>query len=189
MSTCPLHRLSAVGCLTSKQPYTEMTLWLFQELNILVDYDDNGYLLQIFTKPVQDRPTVFLEVIQRHNHQVKPTDKAHLHCYQCIYVHNLSFHLLLNSHFIHRDLVQETLSLFLKLLKPTSVLEGTWLSWHPMEFQRTCEIVKQFLSPSHTENCQHWFTMKSLFTHNVLQQCSDKTNIEYIYTLLYFFVW
>uniref|UniRef100_A0A665X0F5 4-hydroxyphenylpyruvate dioxygenase n=1 Tax=Echeneis naucrates TaxID=173247 RepID=A0A665X0F5_ECHNA len=38
-------------------------------LNILVDYDDNGYLLQIFTKPVQDRPTVFLEVIQRHNHQ------------------------------------------------------------------------------------------------------------------------
>uniref|UniRef100_A0A3P8VJ17 4-hydroxyphenylpyruvate dioxygenase n=1 Tax=Cynoglossus semilaevis TaxID=244447 RepID=A0A3P8VJ17_CYNSE len=38
-------------------------------LSILVDYDDNGYLLQIFTKPVQDRPTVFLEVIQRHNHQ------------------------------------------------------------------------------------------------------------------------
>nr|XP_020446082.1 4-hydroxyphenylpyruvate dioxygenase-like [Monopterus albus] len=40
-----------------------------KELKILVDYDDNGYLLQIFTKPVQDRPTVFLEVIQRHNHQ------------------------------------------------------------------------------------------------------------------------
>uniref|UniRef100_A0A669DPR5 4-hydroxyphenylpyruvate dioxygenase n=1 Tax=Oreochromis niloticus TaxID=8128 RepID=A0A669DPR5_ORENI len=39
------------------------------ELKILVDYDDNGYLLQIFTKPIQDRPTVFLEVIQRHNHQ------------------------------------------------------------------------------------------------------------------------
>jgi len=39
-----------------------------QELNILVDYDDNGYLLQIFSKPLQDRPTVFLEVIQRHNH-------------------------------------------------------------------------------------------------------------------------
>uniref|UniRef100_A0A3B4VJU9 4-hydroxyphenylpyruvate dioxygenase n=1 Tax=Seriola dumerili TaxID=41447 RepID=A0A3B4VJU9_SERDU len=39
------------------------------ELKILVDYDDNGYLLQIFTKPVQDRPTVFLEVIQRNNHQ------------------------------------------------------------------------------------------------------------------------
>lgn len=44
---------------------------LTQELKILVDYDDNGYLLQIFTKPVQDRPTVFLEVIQRHNHQVR----------------------------------------------------------------------------------------------------------------------
>uniref|UniRef100_A0AAY4EMU7 4-hydroxyphenylpyruvate dioxygenase n=1 Tax=Denticeps clupeoides TaxID=299321 RepID=A0AAY4EMU7_9TELE len=39
-----------------------------QELNILVDFDDKGYLLQIFTKPVQDRPTLFLEVIQRHNH-------------------------------------------------------------------------------------------------------------------------
>uniref|UniRef100_A0A671TPS3 4-hydroxyphenylpyruvate dioxygenase n=1 Tax=Sparus aurata TaxID=8175 RepID=A0A671TPS3_SPAAU len=38
------------------------------ELKILVDYDDKGYLLQIFTKPVQDRPTLFLEVIQRHNH-------------------------------------------------------------------------------------------------------------------------
>lgn len=41
-----------------------------QELKILVDFDEKGYLLQIFTKPVQDRPTVFLEVIQRHNHQV-----------------------------------------------------------------------------------------------------------------------
>ncbi|KAM9333568.1 LOW QUALITY PROTEIN: 4-hydroxyphenylpyruvate dioxygenase [Pholidichthys leucotaenia] len=39
-----------------------------QELKILVDFDDKGYLLQIFTKPVQDRPTLFLEVIQRNNH-------------------------------------------------------------------------------------------------------------------------
>jgi len=36
--------------------------------NILVDFDDNGYLLQIFTRPVQDRPTLFLEIIQRKNH-------------------------------------------------------------------------------------------------------------------------
>lgn len=41
-----------------------------QELRILVDYDDKGYLLQIFTKPMQDRPTLFLEVIQRYNHHV-----------------------------------------------------------------------------------------------------------------------
>lgn len=34
-------------------------------LNILVDRDDEGYLLQLFTKPVQDRPTVFFEIIQR----------------------------------------------------------------------------------------------------------------------------
>ncbi|MGY0038182.1 hypothetical protein [Pedobacter sp. NJ-S-72] len=36
-----------------------------QELGILVDYDEEGYLLQIFTKPVQDRPTLFFEIIQR----------------------------------------------------------------------------------------------------------------------------
>ncbi|KAL5257329.1 hypothetical protein ACHWQZ_G012305 [Mnemiopsis leidyi] len=41
---------------------------MLEKLNILIDYDDNGYLLQIFTKPMQDRPTLFLEVIQRHNH-------------------------------------------------------------------------------------------------------------------------
>jgi len=36
------------------------------ELGILADQDDEGYLLQIFTKSVQDRPTVFYEVIERH---------------------------------------------------------------------------------------------------------------------------
>jgi 4-hydroxyphenylpyruvate dioxygenase len=35
-------------------------------LGILVDRDEEGYLLQIFTKPVEDRPTVFFEVIERH---------------------------------------------------------------------------------------------------------------------------
>lgn len=36
-----------------------------KKLNILVDRDDEGYLLQLFTKPIQDRPTVFFEIIQR----------------------------------------------------------------------------------------------------------------------------
>jgi 4-hydroxyphenylpyruvate dioxygenase len=36
-----------------------------KKLNILIDRDEDGYLLQIFTKPVQDRPTVFYEIIQR----------------------------------------------------------------------------------------------------------------------------
>ncbi len=36
-----------------------------QELGILVDCDEEGYLLQIFTKPVEDRPTLFFEIIQR----------------------------------------------------------------------------------------------------------------------------
>ena len=36
-----------------------------RELGILVDRDDEGYLLQVFTKPIQDRPTSFIEIIQR----------------------------------------------------------------------------------------------------------------------------
>lgn len=39
------------------------------ELGILVDRDDEGYLLQIFTAPVEDRPTVFFEIIERHGSQ------------------------------------------------------------------------------------------------------------------------
>jgi len=46
----------------------EEDLDVLEKLNILVDFDDQGYLLQIFTKPVQDRPTLFYEVIQRHGH-------------------------------------------------------------------------------------------------------------------------
>jgi 4-hydroxyphenylpyruvate dioxygenase len=37
-----------------------------RELGILADRDDEGYLLQIFTKPIGDRPTLFLELIERH---------------------------------------------------------------------------------------------------------------------------
>jgi 4-hydroxyphenylpyruvate dioxygenase len=36
-----------------------------QELGVLIDRDDEGYLLQIFSKPVEDRPTLFFEIIQR----------------------------------------------------------------------------------------------------------------------------
>jgi len=36
-----------------------------KELNILVDRDEEGYLLQLFTKPIEDRPTLFIEIIQR----------------------------------------------------------------------------------------------------------------------------
>ena len=38
---------------------------ILAELGILVDADENGYMLQIFTKPIQDRPTLFYELIQR----------------------------------------------------------------------------------------------------------------------------
>ena len=38
---------------------------VLSKLGILLDSDENGYMLQIFTKPLQDRPTLFYEIIQR----------------------------------------------------------------------------------------------------------------------------
>ncbi|KAF2969868.1 hypothetical protein GQX73_g3719 [Xylaria multiplex] len=38
-----------------------------ERLSILIDYDEAGYLLQLFTKPLMDRPTVFIEIIERHD--------------------------------------------------------------------------------------------------------------------------
>ena len=43
----------------------EEDMEMLKDLNILVDRDPEGYLLQIFTKPVEDRPTLFYEIIQR----------------------------------------------------------------------------------------------------------------------------
>ncbi|MER6464188.1 4-hydroxyphenylpyruvate dioxygenase [Streptomyces sp. NPDC048409] len=45
---------------------TRVPLDTLRELRILADRDEDGYLLQIFTKPIQDRPTVFFEIIERH---------------------------------------------------------------------------------------------------------------------------
>lgn len=50
--------LDRVGAIDEK-------LKALHELGILIDRDDEGYLLQIFTRPVEDRPTVFFEIIQR----------------------------------------------------------------------------------------------------------------------------
>ena len=41
---------------------------VLQCLNILVDFDEKGYLFQIFTESVDYRPTIFFEIIQRKNH-------------------------------------------------------------------------------------------------------------------------
>ncbi len=51
--------------LPKRVPGLEENIESLAELGILVDRDEFGYLLQIFTKPVQDRPTFFFEVIQR----------------------------------------------------------------------------------------------------------------------------
>ena len=75
LTTVGMLRKNGLQFLTIPESYYD-TVWdrvgeikedreLIRKYNILVDRDENGYLLQIFTKPVQDRPTLFLEVIQR----------------------------------------------------------------------------------------------------------------------------
>jgi 4-hydroxyphenylpyruvate dioxygenase len=51
--------------LTTRVGHIDEPLDSLAELGILVDRDDEGYMLQIFTKPVEDRPTLFFEIIQR----------------------------------------------------------------------------------------------------------------------------
>lgn len=51
--------------LTSRVGEIKESVDELRALNILVDSDDKGYMLQIFTKPVEDRPTLFFEIIQR----------------------------------------------------------------------------------------------------------------------------
>tara|TARA_B100000941_G_scaffold41974_1_gene25551 strand:- start:1222 stop:2310 length:1089 start_codon:yes stop_codon:yes gene_type:complete len=51
--------------LTDRVGAIDEDIEVLRKLKILVDRDDEGYLLQLFTKPVEDRPTVFYEVIQR----------------------------------------------------------------------------------------------------------------------------
>lgn len=51
--------------LLSRVGHIDEDLEPLKRLGILVDRDDEGYLLQIFTKPVEDRPTLFFEIIQR----------------------------------------------------------------------------------------------------------------------------
>jgi len=51
--------------LLSRVGHIDEDLQPLKELGILVDRDEEGYLLQIFTKPVEDRPTLFFEIIQR----------------------------------------------------------------------------------------------------------------------------
>ncbi len=51
--------------LTARVGQIDEQIAVLKDLGILVDRDDEGYLLQIFSKPVQDRPTLFYEIIQR----------------------------------------------------------------------------------------------------------------------------
>jgi 4-hydroxyphenylpyruvate dioxygenase len=75
ISTVARLRESGVAFLTVPPAYYEMLpdrvgaidedMATLAKLGILVDRDEEGYLLQLFTKPVEDRPTVFYEIIQR----------------------------------------------------------------------------------------------------------------------------
>ena len=72
-----VHRLQEQGIEFLRVPHTyyselqsrvgkiEEPIDRLEELGILVDRDDQGYMLQIFTRPVEDRPTLFFEIIQR----------------------------------------------------------------------------------------------------------------------------
>jgi 4-hydroxyphenylpyruvate dioxygenase len=76
-----VHGMRAAGCDFLSTPdsyYEKLGEWVgdtrvpladLRKLNILADRDEDGYLLQIFTQPVQDRPTVFFELIERHGSQ------------------------------------------------------------------------------------------------------------------------
>lgn len=56
---------SYYGELPSRVGQIQEDLNKIQDLGILVDRDEEGYLLQLFSKPVEDRPTLFFEIIQR----------------------------------------------------------------------------------------------------------------------------
>ena len=75
ISTVKVMRKKGVDFLPTPQSYYENlsdrignideNIEILADLGILVDADENGYMLQIFTKPLQDRPTLFFEIIQR----------------------------------------------------------------------------------------------------------------------------
>ena len=75
ISTVRMMRSSGVDFLHTPRKYydslnnrigpIEENIETLAELGILVDVDENGYMLQIFTNPLQDRPTLFFEIIQR----------------------------------------------------------------------------------------------------------------------------
>ncbi len=56
---------SYYDALEARVGHIDEEIEVLRELSILVDRDDLGYMLQIFTKPLQDRPTLFFEIIQR----------------------------------------------------------------------------------------------------------------------------
>lgn len=76
ISTLKMLRANGIEFLRVPDSYYEMlparvgqikeSIETIKELGILVDRDDEGYLLQVFSRPLQDRPTLFVEIIQRH---------------------------------------------------------------------------------------------------------------------------
>ncbi len=62
--------IQMVSSCNANHTHTQLFALQLRQLRILIDFDDHGYLLQIFTQPMQDRPTLFIEIIQRHNFNV-----------------------------------------------------------------------------------------------------------------------
>lgn len=110
-------RLSAIGLKLDED------LAQLQKLKILVDFDEKGYLLQIFSKPCQDRPTLFIEVIQRHNHQASIYYSVSLNIYVT----------LQKVKFCHHNRVEMLYGNFFRVLAPaTSKRFSSPLNWSRM---------------------------------------------------------
>ena len=79
-----------------------------RRLGLLADKDDQGVLLQIFTKPVGDRPTLFLEIIQvplqlfMHEH-VCTCLYRNMHRYVCVCAHAFAFRTLCMMHLFYQS--------------------------------------------------------------------------------------
>ncbi|KAJ3043925.1 hypothetical protein HDV00_003965 [Rhizophlyctis rosea] len=72
LSIPPTYYTTLAARLQTSAPHLSFSisepLNVLEKLHILIDYDTEGYLLQIFSKPVEDRPTLFIEIIQRKGH-------------------------------------------------------------------------------------------------------------------------
>lgn len=97
--------------LGAENPFSEEQLAKIEKLGILIDKDDQGILMQIFTKPIGDRPTIFFEIIQVRVNATKlyalyPFLKIFTICMKCNYSYSVLLLFLLSC--THREWAAST---------------------------------------------------------------------------------